>query len=242
MLDAEGRSWLVFVGLVVAAVAPWAFLRSEKVRSVVRYLALAAPVFLGLFLFASPVADLVRTGGIEPADVDVAEPVPVVLIAFDELPLMSLLDGEGRIDADAYPAFARLAGESTWFRNNTGVSPLTPSALPAILTGQLPDELFPAPVAARFDENVFTLLGGTYDVDAVENLTELCPPGICDQRPQPSTPSIMRTLADQAATVFRGVAEPWSDQAPVGFIIDRAPSDAEAPARLRAFGREAAAG
>ncbi len=106
-----------------------------------------------------------------------AEPAPVVIIAFDEFPLMSLLDGEGRIDADAYPAFARLAGESTWFRNNTGVSPLTPSALPAILTGQLPDELFPAPVAAKFDENLFTLLGGTYDVDAVENADRDLPAG-----------------------------------------------------------------
>ena len=242
LLDAEGRTWLLFVGFAVAAGATWAFLRTEKARAVVRYLALAAPVFLGMFLLASPVADLVVSGGVDPVDAEVAEPVPVVVIAFDEFPVMSLLDGEGGIDADAYPAFGALAAESTWFRNNTGVSPLTPSALPAILTGQLPDELFPAPVAAKFDESLFTLLGGTYDIDAVENLTELCPPGICDERDRPSRSSIMRTLFDQATTVFEGVAEPWSDQAPVGFVIDRAPSDAEAPARLRAFGREAVPG
>lgn len=242
VLDAQGRSWLIFAGLVVAVSAGWLFLRSEKARSILRYLALAAPAFLALFLLASPVADLVVSDGVDAAEVEVGNPVPVVLIAFDEFPEVSLLDGEGRIDADAYPGFADLAGDSTWFRNNTGVSPLTPSALPAILTGQLPEELFPAPVATNFEENIFTLLGGTYDVDAVETLTEVCPPGICEQRARPSSPSIMRTLLDQGVTVFRGVAEPWADQAPVGFIIDRNPSDPEAPSRLRAFGRESVPG
>ncbi|MET0912556.1 MAG: sulfatase, partial [Acidimicrobiales bacterium] len=123
VLDAQGRSWLIFAGLVVAVAAGWLFLRSEKARSILRYLALAAPAFLALFLLASPVADLVVSDGVDAAEIEVGNPVPVVLIAFDEFPEVSLLDGEGRIDADAYPGFADLAGDSTWFRNNTGVSP-----------------------------------------------------------------------------------------------------------------------
>jgi len=242
LFDAQGRSWLIGVGLLVAVAATWFLLRSEKARSALRYLALAAPAFLGLFLLASPVSDLVVADGVDPADVDVGNPVPVVLVAFDEFPEVSLLDGDGHIDADTYPAFADLAGDSTWFRNNTGVSPLTPSALPAILTGQLPDELFPAPVAAKFDQSVFTLLGGTYDVDAVETLTALCPPGICAERARPSSPRVVRSLLDQAVTVFRGVAEPWVDQPTVGFVVDRDPSDPEAPSRLRAFARESVPG
>ncbi len=242
LLDAEGRRWLIVLGLGVAAGASVLLVRSARARSVLRYLALAAPAFLALFLLASPVADLVISDGVEAADVEVENPVPVVVVAFDELPLASLLDGEGAIDEATFPAFGDLAADSTWFRNNTGVSPLTPSALPAILTGQLPDELFPAPVAAKFDENLFTLLGGTYDVDAVENLTELCPPGICDEREHPGHIDVLSSLLDQAETVFRGVAQPWADQASLGFVVDRNPSDPEAPSRLRAFGSEAVPG
>src|SRR5689334_16626561 len=81
--------------------------------ALLRYLALAAPVFAGLFLFASPVSDLVVGGTVDPADVEIADPAPVVLIALDELPQASLLDGRGHIDAETFPNFARLADEST---------------------------------------------------------------------------------------------------------------------------------
>jgi len=236
LLDAEGRSWSIAVGLVVAAVAGYLLARSAKARSALRYLAIAAPAFLALFLFASPVADLVVSDGVDAAEVEVGNPVPVVLVAFDEFPLVSLLDGEGHIDADSYPAFAELAGDSTWFRNNTGVAPLTPSALPAILTGQLPTEPYPAPVAARFDESIFTLLGDTYEVQSVETLTELCPPGICGERAGLSSPTVVGRMVDQAGGVFRSIAEPWADQAVVGFVNDRRPSDAQAAERFVAFG------
>jgi hypothetical protein len=42
--------------------------------------------------------------------------------------------------------------------------------------------------------------------------------------------------------VFSGVAEPWADQDPVGFVVDRHPSDPEAPARFQEFGRQAVPG
>jgi hypothetical protein len=36
-----------------------------------------------------------------------------VVVAFDELPLTSLLDTSGRVDPATYPSFAWLAGHST---------------------------------------------------------------------------------------------------------------------------------
>ena len=231
-LGADPHRWLWLVGLAAAVGATVILWRSTIARTVLAYLALAAPVFLGLFLFASPVADLVLTGTVDPADVAIEDPAPVVLIAFDELPVMSLLDGDGHIDADAFPAFADLADESNWYRNNTGVSPVTPSALPAILTGQLPTETFPAPVATNFNESIFTLLGGTYDVDAVETLTRVCPTTICEAEAEPSSASTLRSLVTLSRTVFEGVARPTTAAADFEFVLERNPADPEAAAPL----------
>ncbi len=241
-LGADPRRWLWFLGSVSAVGATFLLWRSTMARAVLRYLALAAPVFLGLFLFASPVADLVLAGTVDPTDVAIDDPVPVVLIAFDELPLMSLLDGEGNIDAEAFPAFAELAGGSNWYRNNTGVSPVTPSALPAILTGRLPTETFPAPVATNFNESIYTLLGGTYDVDAVETLTRVCPTTICEAEAEPSSTSTLRSLFTLSRTVFEGVARPTTTAADFEFVIERNPADPEAPRRFQTFIDGVAAG
>jgi hypothetical protein len=238
----EPHRWLWLVGLAAAAGAALLLARTEKARAVLRYLALAAPVFAGLFLFASPVSDLVVGGSVDPADVEIADPAPVVLIALDELPQASLLDGEGHIDEETFPNFARLADDSTWFRNNTGVSPVTPSALPAILTGQLPTATFPAPVATRFNQSIFTLLGGQYDVHSVETLTRVCPPTICEADAAPSRLRVQRSLWSLSRDVFEGVAQPTADATNLEFQIDRNPADPLAPVRFREFADEVAAG
>ena len=102
----------------------------------------------------------------------------VVFIVFDQLPLVSLLDRAGAIDPTRYPHFAALAGESTWFRNASAVSPTTRFALPAILTGRypVPDDL---PTVDDYPENLFTLLGSRYHLEVIEPLTSLCPPSLC---------------------------------------------------------------
>lgn len=241
-LGDDPRRWLYAVGGATALGAGLLVLRVEVARAVLRYLALAAPVFVALFLFASPVADLVVGDAAEAADVEVGNPVPVVMILFDELPVESLLDGDGGVDAEAWPGFGELAATSTWYRNTTGVSPITPSALPAIVTGQLPTETFPAPVATKFDESLYTLLGGTYDVDVVETLTALCPPGICGAEDQPSSRTTVRSLLSLGREVFESVARPTTDPASFEFVIERNPADPLVPERFRAFVDDAAAG
>ena len=63
---------------------------------------------------------------------------PVVMLLLDEFPLTSLLDSKGQVDARLYPNFAKLAGQSTWYRNATAVSGLTQWAVPAMLSGRYP--------------------------------------------------------------------------------------------------------
>lgn len=237
-LGAEPRSWLWVVGPLVVVGAGLGLYRSEKARSVLRYLALAAPAFVLLFLFASPVADLVGGGRVDPVDIEVAEPAPVVLIVFDELGTVSLLDGEGGIDAESYPGFARLAADSTWYRNNTGVSPVTPSAVSAIMNGRLPEETFPAPVAANFNENLFTLLGGTYEVAAEENITQLCPPTVCDIGPAPATTAVVGDLLALAGSVFESVVVPSRGPTDFEFDFDDTVDNSVTPGIMADFATE----
>ncbi len=60
------------------------------------------------------------------------------MVVFDEFSIESLLDGSGRVDASLYPELRELAGDATWYRNETTVAPYTEAAVPAILTGEFP--------------------------------------------------------------------------------------------------------
>ena len=69
---------------------------------------------------------------------ELQNPIPVVLIVFDEFSGITLMNERGEIDESRFPQFARLAKNSTWYRNATTVSPRTDIAVPAILSGQYP--------------------------------------------------------------------------------------------------------
>jgi hypothetical protein len=165
----------VAAGLAVAVVRTSVALT----RSFLTYLAVAPLVFATLFVAGSPVTDVVFGASPAIAEIEVGRPARVVFLVLDELPTGSLLDGNGAVDADLYPNFARLAGDATWYRNHTTVSPFTETAVPAILTGRLPPAEGALPDVSRYPRNLFTLLGGAYDVRAQESVTRLCPRSIC---------------------------------------------------------------
>ena len=181
-------------GAACAAVGAGAALvrhRAEWLGRFLRYSSVAALVFLAQFLFASPTSAIVLGGRHSGADPEATAAVeaalgddapPVVLLVFDGLPTGMLLDGEGRIDAELYPNLAELAGAATWYRNHTTVAPMTLRSVPAILSGRLADRTV-APVTSRYPRNLFTLLGGVYDIHADEPLTGLCPVDMCPAPP-----------------------------------------------------------
>jgi len=107
---------------------------------------------------------------------------PVVMVVLDELPMRTLLDSSGGIDPVRFPSFAALAATSTWYRGATTVSSHTWHAVPALLTGRLPHDA--GPTAADHPDNLFTLLGEHYDINAVESFERLCPASLC----QPTSP------------------------------------------------------
>ncbi|MEZ5206375.1 MAG: sulfatase-like hydrolase/transferase [Acidimicrobiales bacterium] len=211
---AQNLSLAAAYGLAVAATigVGVALFRTEALQVWVRFLAIAPPLFLALFLFTSNVTPLVfQSGGSEAKQVTVDNPIPVVTLLFDELPLVSLLDGTGQVDATLYPNFAEVAKGSTFFRNYSAIAPNTTTVVPAIMTGVYPDKNA-APVAAEYPDNVYTLLGGTYDMRVQETLTELCSPELCarfgidDASPWPLAGDAVGTWTDRFGKLETGAA------------------------------------
>jgi sulfatase-like protein len=196
---AGGPGQLLLVGAAaLGAAGAWLYLRHRGARLVLTVLAPAPFLFLALFLFNSDVSRLSVAGDAHAAN---ERPrAPVVLIAFDELPLNSLLDARGRIDATRFPAFADLARDSTWFSRATTVAEGTTHAVPAILTGQFPraGEL---PTYTDHPQNLFTLLGGATQLHVDDEETHLCPPSLCHGL-EGSLSSRVGTLAEDTGVVY----------------------------------------
>ncbi|MCB1015104.1 MAG: sulfatase-like hydrolase/transferase [Acidimicrobiales bacterium] len=167
----------VALAVVVGGAVTWGRARVPAVALGLRYLAAAPVLVLGAFVFASEATPLLFGGQAGAADVEVADPAPVLLLQLDELPLASLLRPDGTLNEARFPGFARLAARSTWYRNATSVSSGTNRSVPSIVTGTLPESELPT--SADYPDNLFTLLGGSYDLDVHETVTQLCPTSLC---------------------------------------------------------------
>ncbi|MET0730750.1 MAG: sulfatase-like hydrolase/transferase [Solirubrobacterales bacterium] len=178
--------WAVLVSLLAAAAGAYAYARTTFVPLTLDVLSPAPVLFLILFLFFSPSGGLWLPGS-EPenAEANVAKDPPIVFLILDEFPTGSMLDASGRIDESLYPNFAELGRRATWYENATTVADQTERAIPAILTGQRQDSEKDGegmPVARAHPESVFTLLGDSYEIDAIETVTQLCPRGTCERK------------------------------------------------------------
>jgi len=186
--------WLLIVVAIGAALAALRLLRRSSVsRTFVRFLAVAAPAALAVFLLSAPIGS--------PAagpPTRAAHPVPIVMLVLDELPTASLLAADGRIDTKRLPNFARLAREGTWYPNTTTVADQTTAAVPAILSGRRPPLRPRSPDLANWPVNLFTLLRGQYRIDAREPITRLCPAAACPDEDR-STPDAMSRLASETS-------------------------------------------
>lgn len=171
-----GMGWIIitlgFSGLVSEL---YIRLRSKGIS-----LAYLSPIVMILpiyFLFFSPVHRIfrsTRSPTIEYSKVHAT--APIVMIVFDEFPLISLMDDQGQINSRRYPNFAELAQSATWYRNATTIADSTLHALSAAMDGLIPfPERHLLPSAKDHPHSLFTLLGGSYRLKVVENNTRLCP-------------------------------------------------------------------
>ncbi|MBI2704158.1 MAG: sulfatase-like hydrolase/transferase [Actinobacteria bacterium] len=238
--------YCLILGLLVAAGAAFLLFRWDALRAWPRYLSVAALLFVSMFLFASEATPIVlsaRSASSLVFDTTAGNPIPIVMVVFDELPATSLLDGKGGIDASLFPNFAALAKDSTWFRNFSTVAAGSNWAIPAMTTGNLPASLA-APTSAVYTDSLFTMLGGTYEMDVQEIATQLCDPSIC--APYSANAGDMPALLSRASQLWldpiRGnnqaaVADetPNSARFDTGNPLFFLPEDAHDPTRTAAF-------
>ena len=225
---------VVAIALVAGVAAGALYARTSWLRLWLRYLAPAPLVFALVFLLMSPTSKLVlparteASTGQTPAAAAAGKQPPVVMIFFDEFPLKSLLDSKGQIDKRVYPNFAKLAGQSTWYRNATGVSGFTPWAMPAMLTGRYPAKV-KAPSYTEYPDNLLTLFGKYYDLNAYETISQLCPPSQCHSTAGNLDRVGLRALVGDSARVYKEIVSPYDTAVDPGTFIDQTAAEESAP-------------
>jgi hypothetical protein len=204
---------LVLAALLVGLAVAWAYANAPVLRLWLRYLSPAPLVFALLFVTISPSSSLVLpahagTRTAAPVRADPSKPLPpVVMIVFDEFPVMSLLDRRGEVDPRVYANFAADAAHSTWYRNATGIGGWTPYAVPGMLSGRYPgkDRKSDAPSLSNYPDNLFTMFGHYYNLKVFETVTELCPADKCGQT---GSPTAFTDLAEETAKVYKSIVWP----------------------------------
>ena len=171
---------LMFAFAIAAGVLlTMAYDRARFMRSLTDILVVAPLVILFTFFVLSDSSRLTLSApDVEPVQAAVAQPAPVVMVIFDEFPVGSLMTTSGEVNQRRYPNFTELADTSDWYQNTTTDASYTTVAIPSIMTGESADRSS-LPTATDHPDNLFTLLGASYDVHAVEPITQLCPDDIC---------------------------------------------------------------
>jgi hypothetical protein len=187
---------MIAVSLAVGVALARFYARGRFLRSVLDVLTPAPLIVLLLFLVLGPTSKLVLPGN-EPKALalDIKQPAPVVMVIFDEFPLGSMMTPKGEIDASRFPNMAAVAEAGTWYRNATTTGAFTTLAVPAILTGRQPTS-GQLPTANDQPESIFTLLGGSYDLNVMEDATSLCPKKLCPEQAKRTVSSGLRPLFD----------------------------------------------
>jgi hypothetical protein len=181
---------------------------------------LAAPA---MFLDSANVQSVVASAGAEEGAVGTsrAEHPDIVMIVFDELPLISLLNHDRDIDPEMFPNFARLARRSNWYRNTASVHYSTNYAVAALLVGQ---ELSAYRASAftggppphgqldreQLPYSIFSLLGPDYAIFAQELVTHLAPPVAPTHPYVPALQERFPELLEDAAVVYAHMILPES--------------------------------
>ena len=195
-------AWLVPAWAAGGVAAATLYARAPLARAFVSWLSIAALAVPLIFAGQPSIRGLIGPGARSAAGPGVVRGplAPVVMVVLDEVPLVSLLDSAGAIDARHYPHFAQLARDGIWFRNATTVSDYTRWSLPAIVTGRHPRE-HASPSAADHPDTLFTALGATHRLEVAEAVTRLCPAQLC-QRPDTTPWQRMGMMASDLSVVY----------------------------------------
>jgi Sulfatase len=217
----DTRSSIALLIAVAVGVGIAALYRSKQgVRTAFTYLMLAPIFFVVSFLFIGETSSLVLKGDAEAYNSNARSTPPIVFITFDAFPVQDLLGRDGKIDRARYPNLARLADQATWYPNATSAHENTTLSVPSILDGNWP-KAGSQPIVPDHPNNLFTLLGKTYDMNVTEVATNLCPPGLCSRTNKTSFGDRADLVLDDSWIVFKHLAYPKRMRAKLPVISDR---------------------
>jgi hypothetical protein len=178
-------AWLALpVATLLAIGATAVYARYREIQLFVTLLSPATLLIPALFVFYSPVSHIALDVSLplpEALDPDAGRKPPIVLVVFDELPTLSLLDAEGMMDERRFPSFARLAGRAHWFRYASGAADTTPGAVTSIVSGMHDRKGTLAGYRSQ-PRTLFSLLRDSYSLNAWETVTRLVPPELHKKR------------------------------------------------------------
>ena len=189
---------LVGIAMGMGALFSWLYQRCQPLHALLTILTPSVILFPYLFLFDAQIGTLLPPPPVESASIVSTESkAPVVMVVFDELPTISLLDEGGSIDPIRYPNLYELVQDSYWFRNASTINTGTLVSVPAILDGLYPRGSH-LPNLKGHPHNLFTLLAASHRLYAFENITELAP----QSGPQSKLTARMRMLIRDTSIVY----------------------------------------
>jgi hypothetical protein len=101
--------------------------------------------------------------------------IPIVIIIFDELPTVTLLNKQSEIDSGRYRNIFEFSQESVWYKNAVSTATNTKNAVPTILSG-IVKPYGTLPTVDNYPINIFTTLQNSHGINAVySEHTDLCP-------------------------------------------------------------------
>ena len=199
---------LIVLSLAIGAGLAALWWRAEPARAFLNVLSPAPLVFLALFLFSSQISELAFPDEAKARTIGGVTQAPIVMVLLDELPVNTLVDDRGQIDATRYPGFGELARDATWFKNAYTVYDSTERAQPAIMDGNLP-ERDKQPISSDHPNSIFSLFGRTHRMNVSEEATTVCSQDLCeDARLDESYGSRMGSMAEDLGLVWLHVVSP----------------------------------
>lgn len=197
----------ISISLLLGAGVAEGIRRYKTISTFLIYLAPAIVVVPALFLLDSRITKILKPDQGLFTSIRIESKTPVVLIVFDEFPVTSIMDYGQKIDHVRYPNFARLLENSTWFRNATTSAAGTGDSLTTMLTGVYPNKKL-LPTASDYPRNLFTLLGSSYDLHAVENGTKFFPGSLRSTTETEQFTRRMKSLILDLSAIFLQIVLP----------------------------------
>jgi hypothetical protein len=205
-----GTAPMIALAVAMGAGVAVAYARSPGLRSFATWLSPAPLVVLVLFLALSPARDIAFAPDVAAAAIHTTSKTPVVMVVLDEVSLTTFLDADRHVDAAAYPNLARLARRATTYRDFTAAGDETTRVISALLSGRpWRTDKGVLPIASDYPRNLFTLLGGSFEMHVSEEASDFCPARVCaPSAAGGSERSSLGNLLHDGAVVYGHVVAP----------------------------------